>query len=171
MTQNPAVDLPMTPRDGADCWTVAIDMPVYEDGRDKGRPVGWITTNDRSASKAGGMHEAKRRKLWRQKAYATYLLHRLPKNVGRIHITFQYAFVNNVRPDESNLPPTTKPIIDALMPYRTEIRKGKPVKHEGVGMIRDDKHDVVIGAQQPLAPFLGRGSRVGGRVIVTITPL
>lgn len=164
--------LPLTPRPGAEGWTVQIDMPVFPGGRNVGKPVSWITTNDRPASKNGGLAEAKRRKLWRQKAYATYLLAKLPKDIGRIHVTFQYGFVNGTHPDLTNLGPTEKPLIDALLPYRTEIRKGKEVTHEGVGMIHNDKFPwVVHGPDQPLLPYLGHTSRIRGRVAITIIPL
>lgn len=163
----------MVPLPGAPSWTVAIDMPVWPSGKDTGRPVGWLTTNNsKSESRRGGIIQTRRRKLWREKTYATYVLRRLPRNVGRVHLTFAYAFVNGVHPESSNLGPTTKPIIDALQPYRTEIRKGEPVVFEGIGMIPDDNDNwVVIGPQQPLLPYLGAGSRVGGRVVVTITSL
>ncbi len=168
---NPA--LRMTPREGAESWTVSIDMPVWPSGKDRGRPVGWITSNNsHTESKVGGIVQTKKRQLWREKAYAEFLRHRVPKYVGRVQLTFTWVFVNGRHPETHNPDGTRKPIIDALTPYRTEMRKGKPVHFKGVGTIPDDNDRwVVIGPQQPIPPYLGAGSRIGGRVIVTITPI
>lgn len=167
--------LPMVPAPGTASWVVPIDMPVYESGKHRGRPVGWLTSNNRPASREGGIFQGKRRSLWRQKSYATYLTHRLHLVTvpsGRVLLQFQFQFVNGIHPDLSNLGDTTKPIIDALQPDGSYLRKGKRVELPGIGMIPNDTHEwVVIGAQLPVLPNLGPNSRIGGRVVVTITPL
>lgn len=181
--------LPMVPLPDALSWTVAIDMPVWEKGREAGKPVGWMTSNRTSEANNqwAGMELSEARRLWRQAAYKQYMLPRhrqirLRFGSGcRVHLTFQWAFVNGTHPDISNLPDTTKPIIDALQPDKTVMRKKKrrgggftydTVHHIGIGIIPDDNHKwVVLGAQQPLLPYLGRAPGIGGRVLMTITLL
>ena len=175
---SPELDLPMIPQPGAPTWTIAVDMPVYQGGRSQGKPVGWLTSNDTHTTKNGKLHQATRRRLWREKAYATYELARLRREFNRVaagrrvFLTFTYQFVNGTHPDLRNLPETEKPIIDALQPPKTYVRAGKPVNERGIGIIPDDNHEwVVVSGDQPLLPYLGPGSRIGGRVVVTITPL
>lgn len=158
---------------GATRWTVPIDMPVYETGKDRGRPVGWLTSNNRTVSREGGLFQARRRALWRRKAFATYMVAGLHRRTapGGVHLQFQWQFVDGTHPDVINLPDTTKPIIDALQPDGSYTRKGKRVELPGIGMIPNDRDWVVIGEQLPDLPFLGPNSRIGGRVVVFITPL
>lgn len=181
--------LPMAPLPDAPSWTVPIDMPVWEKGKKAGKPVGWMTSNRTSEAegKWAKMELTEARRLWRQAAFTQYMLPRhrqirLRFGTGRrVHLTFQWGFVNGTHPDVSNLGDTTKPIIDALQPDKTVLRKRKlrgggfkldTVRHLGIGMIPDDNHLwVVLGAQQPLLPYLGRGPGIGGRVLITITPL
>lgn len=172
------VDRPMIPQPDAPTWTIAVDMPVYQGGRSKGKPVGWLTSNDTYTTMNGKRHHARRRRLWREKAYATYELAHLKREFNRVaagrrvFLTFTYQFVNGVHPDLINLPETEKPIIDALQPPKDYVSGGKAIHEHGIGIIANDNHEwVVVGADQPLLPYLGRGSRIGGRVVVTITPL
>lgn len=181
-------DLPMTPLPGEESWTVPINMPVWESGKQQGQPVGWLTSNrtGKARTRWAQMELSECRRLWRQAAWTQYKLpeyrrYRQMLGVGRVHLTFQWAFVDGTHPDLLNLPDTTKPIIDALQPDKTVIRKEKlpnggfklvPVRHLGIGIILNDNHKwVVLGADQPLLPYLGTTAGIGGRVVITITPL
>jgi hypothetical protein len=154
-------------------WTVEIQMPVFDSGRDLGNPVGWLNMNE--WRRTGGVRAAikhwKVSQMWRRAAYQALIRHGVPAELGRVYVEVGFRFPDRRRRDLANYEPTVKACIDALQPTRTYVRKGKLVVEPGVGVVRgDDRRYLIRGPEKDPGPPLGPTSKTKGVVILTIVP-
>lgn len=161
-------------------WTVVVNMPLFEKGRDAGKPVGWLNLNT-----VHRLHWSKRgpiEKLWRKAAYNALLKKRLPKGLPRARVQIEIRCDQHKKRDVAqNYWPTFKRVIDAVQPFNQYTRIGKNGKPElviewGVGLIPGDHKDFLDLPEPVEGPTLGRdfkvnGMPVNGQVILHITPL
>ncbi len=175
-----AVDL-AAPPPGVTGWTVAVDMPRFEDGKKVGQLTGWLDSNNPPTTTRQRIEHGEIRRLWRQAAKVAYARARLPRNLDRIFLLVQFQFADARPRDQANFEPTLKPVIDALQRERiVVVRKTNPKTgrvtldtqtHLGWGVIPNDGDEhLVRGQQQPKLPPLGKHSTVGGRVVLHIIP-
>ncbi len=158
----------------ADAFRVEVPMPVWPTGRDRGRPVGWISANDR----VHNMVRHRATQAWGTAAYHAFMGAKLPTGLPRIHVAWQYRFADARKRDGGeNLGLTIKPILDALTPQTVKHVKDRHGRlkmevHLGVGVVADDDPaHLVRGQELEFGPPLGRSHPARGIVVVYITPL
>jgi hypothetical protein len=172
----------------APTWQVVVDMPVFPDGKDAGKPVGWLSLNNLPKSLRDQIRKNKAAKLWRVAAYNALVKARVPQHLGRISVTIELRFTTRqTRRNAANYELTIKPVIDALGPlnvYHRRKNTGRGAKNTvvktatdptemvvelGRDVVPDDDTRYLIRPGEPLiGEPLGRGSRVTGQVILTI---
>ncbi len=174
-------DLHSPPIDTADSWRVEIPMPVH--GPDapaalRGEPAGWLSLNNLPVGTKSISRFWRAKKAWRLAARDAYRRHRVPQGLDRIYLVVEFRFpVRNKNLNPSNYEPTVKPIIDALQPEKTGMRRNPKTKKlapfvdYGWGVVPDDaQRHVVRGPELLVGEPLGRTSPIKGMVIITITP-
>jgi hypothetical protein len=117
-------------------------------------PARWLSANDQANwyAKVGPIRQ------WREAAYWAAVQAKLPKGLGRVHITATLHFTDRRRRDADNLHPTLKPIIDGLGPQRVRVVRGMPRVALGYGLIPDDTPEhltttLTIGEPLPRKPM------------------
>ncbi len=158
-----------TPAPGAEGWTVIVDLPPT---------VRWITLNQRVTTRDGAAARRRHAQTIAGVAYNALMRHRLPTGtedrpgLDRIFLQVEYRFRDRRGQEPSNFEPTLKIIIDRLRPQRQHVQKGELIVELGIGMVADDKPDIIVrGAELPPGPPLGRKYPGPGQVILHIWPL
>jgi hypothetical protein len=112
------------------------------------------------------------RKAFRDAMYLYAKAAKLPAGLARVRIDFVLRFPSAGRRDAANYHGVVvKPCVDALGPPIDTVRRGKPLKAVGYGLIADDTAQYLDG------PYVGLGEPVRdrampfGQVVVTITDL
>lgn len=166
------------PRPDAEGWRVEIPMPCFHDGRQKGKPVDWLSLNKIPASRADAIKHWQAAKTWRLAARDAFRRHRIPKGLDLIYLTVEFRFATNRHRDPSNFELTVKHCIDALQPEKTGKRKSprtgktEPFVDYGWGVIPNDTPQHLIrGPEMPVGPVLPKGSTVKGLIIFHIVPM
>lgn len=162
----------------AEGWRVEIPMPVFPDGKDRGKPVGWLNLNAIGTGARGAIKINKAKKQWRIAAALAYKKHRVPQNLGAIYVLVGFRFSDRRHRDPSNYELTIKPVIDALQPQKSGIRynpalkKQAPFVDHGWGVVPgDDPRFVTRGPELQVGDPLGTKNPVKGMVIVHIFPM
>ncbi|WP_431728632.1 hypothetical protein [Verrucosispora sp. TAA-831] len=140
-------------------WTVPIPAP---------HPMKTVNRNEHWS--AG----ARRRRDWRETAYARFVLAGLPKGLTRIRVDVELRFTTNRRRDAPNYyGDVIKPCIDALSPEkRVKVRGGNGYRVErGWGVIPDDTAQFLDLAAPKIGPVVPKGLHPHGLVVLTITDL
>ncbi len=153
-------------------------MPLFTEGRNRGKPVGWLNLNDVGGGVRAAIGRDKQKKEWRLAAKLAYQHHRLPRGLERIFVTIEFRFPDKLHRDPSNYELTVKPCIDALQPeksgirYNPGLRRQAPFVEHGWGVVAgDDPRFVVRGPEMAVGEPLGRRNPIKGMVIVHIKPL
>ncbi|MEV1315325.1 hypothetical protein AB0J14_04490 [Micromonospora arborensis] len=140
-------------------WTVAIPAP---------HPMKTVNRNEHWS--AG----SRRRRDWRETAYARIALADLPKGLVRIRVDVELRFTTNRRRDAPNYyGDVIKPCIDALSPEkRVKARGGNGFRVErGWGVIPDDTAEFLDLAAPKIGPLVAKTLHPFGLVVLTITDL
>lgn len=140
-------------------WTVAIPAP---------HPM---KTANRTEHWSAG---SRRRRDWRENAYAQYALADLPRGLARIRVYVELRFTTNRRRDAPNYyTDVIKPCVDALSPERRVKRqRGGGFRLErGWGVVPDDTAEFVDLQVPTIGPVVAKTSHPFGLVVLTITDL
>lgn len=156
-------------------WQVVVNMPVFEEGRKAGQPVGWLGLNTLPRSVSEKIAKDKAAKLWRRAAYAAIVKARVPQRLGRISVGVELRFTETREErNAANFEPTIKPVIDALGPQRVYPSKDKNGKEYLVAELGrevvngDDARYLLRPGEPVIGEPLGRKSRVRGQIVLTI---
>lgn len=163
----------------AEGWRVEIPMPLFFDGRDRGKPVGWLNLNSTGGGVRADIRANKVKKTWRLAARDAYRQHRVPQGLDRIYVQIELRFpTRNKNRNISNYEWTFKPIIDALQVERTKMgwnpvkKRKEPMVDYGHGVILDDSEQYLVrGPYLPEGEPLGTKSPIKGMAVVYITPM
>jgi hypothetical protein len=162
----------------AEGWRVPIDMPVHDSGRNRGKPVGWLSLNNVAGGAAGAIARWRASKAWRAAAYNALTKAMVPVGLGRVYIEVELRFPDRLHRDPANFEPTVKPCIDSLQSMRRYVRKHPKTGRDelvielGRGVVPgDDPRYVVRGPELPVGEPLGRANPIKGMVILHIRPL
>lgn len=140
-------------------WTVAIPAPT---------PM--QTSNRREHWSA----ISRRRKAWRDTAYARIALAGLPKGLAKVRVDVELRFTTNRRRDAPNYyGDVIKPCIDALSPEkRVKNRNGIGYRVErGWGLIPDDTAEFLDLTAPRIGDPVPKTTYPYGLVLLTITDL
>ncbi|MEU7170362.1 hypothetical protein ABZ949_02575 [Micromonospora tulbaghiae] len=139
-------------------WTVAIPAPT---------PM--QTSNRREHWSA----ISRRRKAWRETAYARIAHAGLPTGLTRIRVDVELRFTTNRRRDAPNYySDVIKPCIDALAPERRAKKPGGGYRVErGWGVIPDDTAEFLDLTAPKIGPVVPKGLHPFGLVVLTVTDL
>lgn len=166
----PHPSAPVVPPSG-EGWTVVVNMPLWETGKDAGKPAGWLNLN--TMRKMHWSKQAKLARLWRRASYNALNRARLPQ-LPRVRVQLELRCQTHRRRDTAqNYWGTFKPVIDALQPTKQVPGKEPEL---GVGVIPEDHKDYLDLPEPREGPTLGRGFTVkgmpvNGQVIMHIYPL
>lgn len=159
-------------------WRVEIEMPVHVDGRDRGKPVGWLTLNKIQGGVWGAIGRWRAAKAWRIAAYDAYKRAKLPRGLRCVYVEVEFRFPDRTRRDLPNFELTVKPVIDALQPeksgmrYNPHLKRKAPFVDKGWGVIPgDDRRYLIRGPELPPGEPLGRQNPIKGMIILHITHL
>ena len=159
-------------------WRVEVPMPVHVDGRLAGKPVGWLNLNDLGVGSRAALARWKAKKAWRVAATDALRRARVPQGLARIGLTVEFRFRDRIRRDPGNYELTVKPVVDALQPQVTGMRRNPrtkvlaPFVDHGHGVIPgDDPRYLVRGEELAVGVPLGRKNPVQGMVVLHIVDL
>jgi hypothetical protein len=149
----------MTTATGIRVWTVAIPAP---------HPMKSANSTEHWSA------NARRRRDWRETAYARIALANLPKGLTKVRVEVELRFTTNRRRDAPNYyTDVIKPCIDALSPEkRVRKQKGAGYRVErGWGVIPDDAAEFLDLTAPRIGDPVPKGLHPNGLVILTITDL
>lgn len=149
-------------------WELIIEAPC---------PL-W-SAND--SHRAGPHKSSGNRKMWRNEAYRTARLHRLPRGLARVRFDIVFHFTNRARRDALNYADTAKPVIDALGPpfvQKPTPKKPKGSSAPGWSLIPDDTPQYLASTTLSIGPLWRdavagsiNADNVWGGLTLTITEL
>jgi hypothetical protein len=152
---------------------VADVQPTVESG-----PGWWRITfpaPDRMLSVNGNPHWRRTsaiRKAFRDAMYLYAKAAALPVGLGRVRLDFVLRFPTAGRRDAANYHGVVvKPCVDALGPPIDTVRRGKPLRAVGYGLIPDDTAEFLDGPHVVLGEPVRDRSMPFGQVSVTVTDL
>lgn len=149
----------MTTQTATRTWTVAIPAPAP------------MKTANRNEHWSAG---SRRRRAWRETAYARIALANLPRGLSRIRVEVELRFTVSRRRDAPNYyTDVIKPCIDALSPERkVKKQNGAGYRLErGWGVIPDDTAEFLDLTAPTIGPVVSKGLHPYGLVVLTITDL
>jgi hypothetical protein len=112
------------------------------------------------------------RKAFRDAMYLYAKAAKLPVGLNRVRLDFILRFPTAGRRDAANYHGVVvKPCVDALGPPIDTIRRGKPLKAVGYGLIADDTAEYLDGPHVTLGEPVRDKAMPYGQVTVTITDL
>jgi hypothetical protein len=154
-------------------------MPVHHEGPDAGQLVGWLSLNKLPVGAKAHARHWRARRAWRLAGKLAYQRARLPRGLDRVYVEVEFRFARRQRRlNPSNFELTVKPIIDALQPEVTGMRRNPKTKKlvpfvdYGWGVIPEDtQQHVVRGPEMAIGEPLGPKNPIKGMVILHIKPL
>lgn len=137
-------------------WTVAIPAP---------HPMKSANSTEHWTA------NSRRRRDWRETAYARIALADLPKGLTKIRVEVELRFTTNRRRDAPNYyTDVIKPCVDALSPEkRVKKQKGGFRVDRGWGVVPDDTAEFLDLAAPTIGPVVSKATHPYGLVVLTIT--